>query len=60
MSAVDLAQAPPVKALPYDPRCICNLMLDEANGVPITNLALQKLLDGLNFRNEQRPTADKV
>jgi len=31
---------------PYDPRSICNLMLDEAdrNETPITHLALQKLL----------------
>jgi uncharacterized phage-associated protein len=31
---------------PYDPRSICNLMLDEADhhGVIVTNLALQKLL----------------
>ena len=38
------AQGQPVAALPFDPRSICNLMLDEADGVPITNLALQKLL----------------
>jgi uncharacterized phage-associated protein len=31
---------------PFDPRRVCNLMLDEAerNGIRVTNLALQKLL----------------
>lgn len=31
---------------PFDPRSICNLMLDEAErqGIPVSNLALQKLL----------------
>src|SRR5215469_12461877 len=29
---------------PFDPRSVCNLMLDEARGALITNLALQKLL----------------
>lgn len=38
------AQKQPVTNSPYDPRSICNLMLDEADGVLITNLALQKLL----------------
>lgn len=38
------AQEQPVTDSPFDPRSICNLMLDEAGGVPITNLALQKLL----------------
>lgn len=43
-SASFSAQGQPVTSSPYDPRSICNLMLDEADGVPITNLALQKLL----------------
>ena len=38
------AEGQPAGALPFDPRSICNLMLDEADDVPITNLALQKLL----------------
>src|SRR5260221_12006869 len=34
-----------MRATRVDPRAICNLMLDEAQGrIPITNLALQKLL----------------
>lgn len=44
MSNSNLVQALPVQVSPYDPRYICNLMLEEAGGVPITNLALQKLL----------------
>ena len=44
---------------PYDPRAICNLMLDEAEGrEPITNLALQKLLyfaHGLYLVQTKRP-----
>jgi uncharacterized phage-associated protein len=43
----------------FDPRSICNLMLDEAGArVPITNLALQKLLyfaHGLHLVETKRP-----
>lgn len=48
------AQASP----PFDPRSICNLILDEAGARPITNLALQKLLHfahGLHLVEEKRP-----
>lgn len=31
-------------SIPYDPRAVCNLMLDLAGGQLVTNLALQKLL----------------
>ena len=45
---------------PYDPRAIANLMLDEAdrNGIPMTNLALQKLLyfaHGIFLNETKRP-----
>lgn len=43
---------------PYDPRSICNLILQEADGVPITNLALQKLLyfvHGLHLMEVKEP-----
>ena len=44
----------------YDPRSICNLILDEADGVgrPITNLAIQKLLyfaHGLHLVETKNP-----
>lgn len=50
--------ATPVQVSPFDPRSICNLMLDEANDVPITNLALQKLLyfvHGLHLIERKSP-----
>lgn len=44
--------------LPYDPRSICNLILEEAGDIPITNLALQKLLyfvHGLHIMETKEP-----
>jgi uncharacterized phage-associated protein len=43
---------------PYDPRSIFNLILEEADGRPITNLALQKLLyfaHGLHIMEIKEP-----
>lgn len=45
---------------PFDPRAICNALLDEGArcGVPVTNLALQKLLyfaHGLHLMETKRP-----
>lgn len=45
---------------PYDPRAICNLLLDEAqrSGVDLSNLALQKLLyfaHGLHLHKMKKP-----
>lgn len=51
-------QSETAEGCPYDPRTICNLMLEEAGGVPITNLALQKLLyfaHGLNLIEAKLP-----
>jgi uncharacterized phage-associated protein len=49
-----------ISAGPFDPRSICNLILDEGEqvGTPITNLALQKLLyfvHGLQLVEAKRP-----
>lgn len=46
--------------VPYDPRALANLMLDEAdrNGISVTNLALQKLLyfaHGIFLNETKRP-----
>lgn len=40
-----MSSAVPLARAPFDPRAICNLMLDEAEGhFPLSHLALQKLL----------------
>ena len=48
----------PATVIPYDPRSVCNLMLDEAGDTPVSNLALQKLLyfvHGLHLMETQAP-----
>ncbi len=49
---------PASEGSPYDPRSICNLILEEAGAIPITNLALQKLLyfvHGLHMMEAKEP-----
>ncbi len=44
--------------MPYDPRAICNLILDEAGRAAITHVALQKLLyfaHGLHLQRTEQP-----
>lgn len=51
-------QVSSVDGAPFDPRSICNLMLDQAAGVSITNLALQKLLyfvHGIHLIETKKP-----
>jgi len=55
-----MSYAMPGANAPFDPRSVCNLILDEADkiGRPITNLALQKLLyfaHGLYFTERKNP-----
>lgn len=48
----------PATVIPYDPRSVCNLMLDEAGDTPVSNLALQKLLyfvHGLHLMETKAP-----
>lgn len=55
---VNQLQNRPSHSGPFDPRSICNLMLDEAGETPITNLALQKLLyfmHGLHLMDTKAP-----